>query len=71
MTQLALFCRQQTSLPLGICCLWNDWKSALAIAKVANLQFIRIPVFVDHVKTHYDYEIQERPKEILDYRKKI
>lgn len=71
MTQLALFCRERTALPIGICCLWNDWRSALAIAKVAGLQFVRVPVFVDHIKTHYGYEIQESPKEILAYRTHI
>ena len=67
MTRLALFCRERTNLPIGICCLWNDWRSALTIAKVANLDFVRIPVFVDHIKTNYGYEIRENPEEILKY----
>lgn len=71
MTQLALFCREKTSLPIGICCLWNDWRSALAIAKVADLQFVRIPVFVDRIQTKYGHEIEENPKEIRDYRAQI
>ena len=71
MTFLALELRKQVNIPLWICCLWNDWKSALSIAKIANLDFIRIPVFVDKIKTNYSYIIEENPSEILAYRKKI
>lgn len=71
MTYLAIKTREITKLPLGICCLWNDWKSALSIANIAWLQFVRIPVFVDHIKTSYGFEIQENPSEIQAYRKKI
>lgn len=71
MTFLAWELRKETTLPLWICCLWNDWKSALSIAKVINLQFVRIPVFVDTIKTHYGFEIQENPEKILAYKKKI
>lgn len=71
MTYLCNILRQKTSLPLGICCLWNDWKSALSIAKTVWMQFVRIPVFVDHIETHYGYEISENPETILAYRKKL
>lgn len=59
-----------TTLPLGISVLWNDYKTALSIAKVLGLKFIRIPVFVDKVKT--DYGIMEgRAEDIINFRKSI
>ena len=36
--------RKATKLPLGISVLWNDYDAALSIAKILNLQFIRIPL---------------------------
>ncbi len=71
MTYICNILRQKTKLPLGICCLWNDWKSALSIAKTIGLQFVRIPVFVDHIETHYGYDITENPADIITYRKKL
>ncbi len=71
MTYICNILRQKTNLPLGICCLWNDWKSALSIAKTIGLQFVRIPVFVDHVETYYGYDIAENPADIIAYRKKL
>lgn len=74
LVQMTLVCdalRKRTTLPIGICCLWNDWKAALSIAKFAQLQFVRIPVFVDHVRTHYGYEIQEDPAQIIEYKNHI
>ncbi|MEK7099350.1 MAG: BtpA/SgcQ family protein [Patescibacteria group bacterium] len=40
-------------IPVGISVLWNDYPAALGIAKLLSLSFIRIPVFVDTVKTSY------------------
>lgn len=70
MTYLGGKLRAATKLPLGISVLWNDYKTALSIAKILNLQFIRIPVFVDHVKSRYG-EIIGNPQEIIEYRKKL
>ncbi len=50
--------------------LWNDYKAALTIAKSINASFIRIPVFVDKVKTSYGI-IEESPEKILEFRKSI
>lgn len=70
MTFLGEKLRRATRLPLGISVLWNDYRVALSIAKILNLQFIRIPVFVDRVKT--DYGIAEgEPKKVIDFRKSI
>lgn len=62
--------KKNTSLPIGVSVLWNDYKSALQIAKVIDGKFIRVPVFVDRVKTDYG-EVFGNPKDVLKYRKKI
>ncbi|MBI2666199.1 BtpA/SgcQ family protein [Candidatus Woesearchaeota archaeon] len=61
---------KKTHLPLGVSVLWNDYKSALAIATVTGCKFIRIPVFVDKMRTSFG-DITGNPKEVLAYRKKI
>lgn len=45
--------RLATTLPLGVSVLWNDYKTALLIAKEVGALFIRVPVFVDTVETEY------------------
>ncbi len=57
-------------IPIGVSVLWNDYKAALFIAKEIGAQFIRVPVFVDNVKTDYG-EVSGDPKDVLEYRKKI
>lgn len=70
LTDLCLKTRKLTKKPLGLCVLWNDYETALSIAKLANFQFIRVPVFVDKVKT--DYGIYEpMAKKVIDFRKRI
>jgi len=70
LTDLCLKARKLTKKPLGLCVLWNDYETALSIAKIADFQFVRIPVFVDRVKT--DYGIFEgKAKECLAFRKEI
>lgn len=59
-----------TRLPMGVSVLWNDYRAALSIAKTLNLQFVRIPVFVDKVVTDYGV-IAGNPKKILEFRKSI
>ncbi len=70
MTFLGEKIRKATRLPLGISVLWNDYQSALSIAKILGLQFIRVPVFVDKVKTDYDI-VQGEPRKVIDFRKSI
>lgn len=70
MTYLGEKLKSATKLPLGISVLWNDYKTALSIAKILNLQFIRIPVFVDKVKNDYGV-IKGKSKKIIEYRKSI
>lgn len=62
--------KKATTLPVGVSVLWNDYKTALSLAKVLDLQFIRIPVFVDTVKTSYGI-IEGNFEEIIKYRKHI
>jgi len=70
MTFLGKEIAKNTKLPLGVSVLWNDFGAALAIAKVIGAKFIRVPAFVDRVKT--DYGIAEgNAKEVLVFRKKI
>jgi len=45
--------KKHASIPLGVNVLWNDYGSALRLAQVIGLDFIRVPVFVDTVKTSY------------------
>ncbi|MBP9827250.1 BtpA/SgcQ family protein [Candidatus Saccharibacteria bacterium] len=45
--------KQNAQVPLGVNVLWNDYTSALKLAKEIGLDFIRVPVFVDTVKTSY------------------
>jgi len=59
-----------TTLPVGINVLWNDYKTAFTIAKKLALKFIRVPVFVDTVKTDYGV-IEGRASEIINFRKNI
>ncbi|MBI2041887.1 MAG: BtpA/SgcQ family protein [Candidatus Nealsonbacteria bacterium] len=57
-------------LTMGVSVLWNDYKAALSIAKAIKAKFIRIPVFVDKVKTNYRI-VTGSPEDVLKYRKKI
>jgi membrane complex biogenesis BtpA family protein len=62
--------KKETSLDVGISVLWNDHETALSIAKLLDLDFIRIPVFVDTVKTDYGI-ISGNPEGVNEYREKI
>ena len=58
------------NVPLGVNVLWNDYKSALNLAKELNLSFVRVPVLVDDVETSYGTFFAPM-KEVLKYRTKI
>jgi uncharacterized protein len=62
--------RSKTTLPLGISVLWNDFKSALLLAKKNNCQFIRVPVFVDYIKSSCG-EIKGDADKVITFRNKI
>ncbi len=57
--------RSRTKMPLGASVLWNDYETAFALATTYNLQFIRIPVFVDTVQT-YCGVVKGAPKKVLE-----
>jgi len=67
MTYLGGELRSRTKLPLGVSVLWNDYKTALSIAKVLGLQFVRVPVFVDTVQTSYGV-IRGDAQDVVAYR---
>jgi hypothetical protein len=70
MTYLGKEIKKATRIPIGVSVLWNDYKAALFIAKEIGAQFIRVPVFVDNVKTDYG-EVFGEPKDVLDYRREM
>ena len=70
LSMLATQLKETTNLPMGISVLWNDYEAALSIAKLADLDFVRVPVFVDSVKTDYGI-ITGNPEKVTTYRKKI
>jgi len=70
MTFLIQKITEKINLPFGVNVLWNDYKSALSIAKVCGGKFVRVPVFVDSVETNYG-KIFANPKKVLAFRKKI
>ena len=70
LTDLCLKARKTTNKPMGLCVLWNDFETALSIAKLARFQFIRIPVFVDKADTDYGV-FSGKAKEVINFRKNI
>lgn len=62
--------QKHTKLPIGISVLWNDYKTALSIAKELDLSFIRVPVFVDDVETNYG-KMFGNPKDVIATRKAL
>lgn len=70
MTRVGLELTKQCKIPVGISVLWNDYRSALGIAKALNLSFIRIPVFVDTVKISYGV-MSGDPADVLKIREAL
>ena len=70
LTYLGEKLKQASKIPLGISVLWNDYETALSIAKILGLQFVRLPVFVDKVKTDYGI-IEGEPEAVVGFRKSI
>jgi membrane complex biogenesis BtpA family protein len=70
MEKLGREIKKQAKIPLGVSVLWNDYKSALSIAKNIGGQFIRVPVFVDSVETDYG-KIYANPKDVINFRKNM
>ncbi len=60
--------KSATNLPMGISVLWNDYYTALSIAKILDLHFVRIPVFVDKIETACGV-IEGNPSDVLEFRR--
>ncbi|MBW2968206.1 BtpA/SgcQ family protein [Candidatus Woesearchaeota archaeon] len=69
-TAVALEVRRTVKIPVGICVLWNDYRAALAIAKVCGAEFVRIPVFTEAVVTASGL-IEGNPFDAVRYRRQI
>lgn len=69
-TMIRLIQEIAPSIPFGVSVLWNDYRSALDIAKETGGKFIRIPVFVDRVKTQYGV-IEPSSEDVIAYRRQI
>lgn len=59
-----------TDLPVGVDVLWNDYQSALGICAATGASFVRIPAFVDDVRTDYG-DMHAVAKETILLRKKL
>lgn len=70
MTYLGEKIIQRSKMPVGIDVLWNDFECALGIAKTLGLGFVRVPVFVDTVKTDFGV-IHGEPSKVVATRKKF
>ena len=57
-------------VPIGVSMLWNDYESAFLIAREAGAKFIRVPVFVDSVKTAFG-EIIANSEDVINTRKSL
>lgn len=62
--------KKSTKLPIGISVLWNDYITALNISKKVELDFIRVPVFVDDVETTYG-SMGGKANDVIEFRKEI
>ncbi|PAT01729.1 photosystem I assembly BtpA [Candidatus Izimaplasma bacterium ZiA1] len=62
--------KKSVNIPIGIDAAFNDYKTALSIAKVVGADFIRIPVFVDTVVGHLGV-VKPCAREAMYYRKMI
>lgn len=57
-------------IPFGLSLLWNDFPNAFRLAKKHGAGWIRVPVFVDSVKTNYGTFLA-KPKNVIQTRQKI
>lgn len=69
-TRVAQEITWKAKVPMGLGVLLNDWRAALAIAKVTNAAFVRLDFFVDKVRIAAGV-IEPEPDAVLAYRKKI
>jgi len=70
MVQLGLEVKKNTDLSVGVSVLWNDYESALKIAQKIGGDFVRVPVFVDKVKTSYGI-MEPKADDVIKFRENI
>jgi hypothetical protein len=70
LTRLAVEARRRWTLPLGIGVQRIDWEATLAVAAAAELEFVRLDVFVDRVKM-LDTLVTVDPAEVLALRERL
>jgi membrane complex biogenesis BtpA family protein len=70
LTRAAMLARSLTHKPVGIGVQRIDWKATLAIAAVAELNFVRLDVFVDTVRMQNEV-VRISPEEVLAYRHQV
>lgn len=69
-TYIAQKIKEKINIPIGLSVLWNDYYTALSIAKIINAKFVRVPVFVDKVRTNYG-EITGDAQSVINFRELI
>lgn len=62
--------KKSSRLPMGVSTLWNDFETSLALARLLNLRFIRVPVFVDTVRASCGV-IRGYPRKVVAYRRRL
>jgi uncharacterized protein len=70
MTYLVKDLMKDSELSFGISVLFNDYKSALKIAHETGGDFVRVPAFVDDIRTSYG-EIYSDSKDVIETRKNL
>lgn len=70
MTSLVRDLMRSSGLPFGISVLFNDYASALRIAKETGGRFVRVPVFVDSVNTIFG-RIYAEPEKVIETRRTL
>ncbi len=70
MTRYGEVLKKISKIPLGVSTLWNDYTTSLSISSLLGMNFIRVPVFVDKVKTSYGI-IEGDPKSVIDMKRLV
>lgn len=70
MTSLVKDLVRNSNLPFGISVLFNDYKSALKIAQETGGKFVRVPAFVDSIRTIFG-EIYAEPEKVIETRRNL
>ncbi|MFA5030035.1 MAG: BtpA/SgcQ family protein [Patescibacteria group bacterium] len=68
MARLGSVLQRKSLKPMGVSVLWNDASASFSVAKTIGGRFIRVPVFVDTVRTSCGI-IRGNPKEVIQVRK--